>query len=85
MTRTQIQLPDELYQDAKRLCAEREMSLAELARRGIEHMITVLNRGKKDTPWFPPKPQSLGWNSLSEEELKRIAQEGSVEENASPR
>ncbi len=54
-------------------------------RGGIEHMITVLNRGKKDTPWLPPKPQSLGWSKLSEEELKRIAQEGSTEQEAALR
>lgn len=85
MTRTQIQLPDELYQEAKQLCEEREMSLAELARRGIEHMVSVLNRAKKHTPWLPPKPQSLGWSELSEEELKRIAQEGSAEAEAAIR
>jgi hypothetical protein len=36
MTRTQIQLPDELYQRAKHFAAARELSLAEIARRGIE-------------------------------------------------
>jgi hypothetical protein len=36
MTRTQIQLPDALYERAKRVAAEREISLAELVRRGIE-------------------------------------------------
>ena len=36
MTRTQIQLPDALYKRAKRLAAERELSLAELTRRGLE-------------------------------------------------
>ena len=36
MTRTQIQLPDELYQRAKAFAAERELSLAEITRRGIE-------------------------------------------------
>lgn len=70
MTRKQIQIPDDLYQEAKRLCDEREMSFAELARRGIAHMVTVLNHGKKDTPWLPPAPQALGWSNLSEEELK---------------
>lgn len=79
MTRTQIQLPDELYQEAKKLCEEREMSLAELARRGIEHMLTVLRASGKNTPWLPPEPQRLGWSNLSEHELKRIAQEGSTE------
>ena len=36
MMRTQIQLPDELYQRAKAFAAEREMSLAEVTRRGLE-------------------------------------------------
>ena len=36
MIRTQIQLPDELYQRAKRFAADRELSLAEIARRGLE-------------------------------------------------
>lgn len=41
MVRTQIQLPDELYERAKRFAVERETSLAEIARRGIE---TFLDR-----------------------------------------
>ncbi|EDY19194.1 hypothetical protein CfE428DRAFT_3371 [Chthoniobacter flavus Ellin428] len=36
MTRTQIQLPDELYQRVKAFAEQRELSLAEVARRGIE-------------------------------------------------
>jgi hypothetical protein len=36
MTRTQIQLPDELYQRAKAFAAQREISLAEVTRRGLE-------------------------------------------------
>ena len=36
MTRTQIQLPDELHQRAKAFAAERELSLAEIIRRGLE-------------------------------------------------
>lgn len=46
MTRTQIQLPDELYQRAKTFAAEREVSLAEVTRRGLE---LLLNR-------FPESP-----------------------------
>jgi hypothetical protein len=36
MTRTQIQLPDELYQRAKAFAAQRELSLAEVTRRSLE-------------------------------------------------
>ena len=83
MMRTQIQLPDDLYAEAKRLCEEREMSFAELARRGIEHMMNVLNAAKRNEAWLPPTPQSLGWSGLSEAELKRLAQEGSTEREVS--
>ena len=38
MTKTQIQLPDELYYKAKAIAEQREWSLAEVLRRGIEHM-----------------------------------------------
>ncbi len=39
MVRTQIQLPDDLYTRAKRFAEAREMSLAEVARRGIETLL----------------------------------------------
>lgn len=52
MTRTQIQLPDELYQRAKTFAAQRELSLAEVTRRGLE---LFLDR-------FPSsKPQPGAW------------------------
>lgn len=41
MVRTQIQLPDEVYARAKRFCKAREMSFAELARRGVEMVLEV--------------------------------------------
>jgi len=56
MTRTQIQLPDALYLRAKKVAAEREISLAELARRGLE---LLLERLPAETParkeWKLPK------------------------------
>jgi hypothetical protein len=41
MIRTQIQLPDELYDRTKRLAASKEVSLAELVRRGLEYMLSI--------------------------------------------
>lgn len=61
MIRTQIQLPDALYREVKRVAAEREISLAELVRRGLE---TVLSRFPSHPVarevWELPKPQPLG-------------------------
>ncbi len=41
MVRTQIQLPDELYERTKRLAESKEISLAELVRRGLEYMLSI--------------------------------------------
>ena len=75
MTRTQIQLPDETYARAKKLCEAREISLAELARRGIEYILSVYSpEPDKNREWHPPKPRKLGWMGLSDEEIKHEAQ-----------
>lgn len=75
MTRTQIQLPDETYARAKKLCEAREIPLAELARRGIEYILSVYSpESDKSREWHPPKPRKLGWMGLSDEEIKREAQ-----------
>jgi hypothetical protein len=65
MIRTQIQLPDALYREVKRVAAEREMSLAELVRRGLE---TVLSRfpahPAAQGAWELPKPRPLGGDAF---------------------
>lgn len=61
MTRTQIQLPDALYVQAKRLAERQEMSLAELVRRGLEHMIRAYRAGDGSaSEWRLPDPVPLG-------------------------
>ena len=46
MIRTQIQLPDELYERTKRLAESKEISLAELVRRGLEYMLSIHPLGR---------------------------------------
>lgn len=75
MIRTQIQLPDEVFARAKKVCETREISLAELARRGIEYILTVYTDPVEgQTEWQPPKPRRLGWKGLSDAEIKAEAQ-----------
>ncbi|MFZ4774114.1 MAG: antitoxin [Terrimicrobiaceae bacterium] len=75
MTRTQIQLPDDVFAKAKKLCEAREISMAELARRGIEYILSVYSREPgNEEEWQPPKPRRLGWKDLSDAELKVQAQ-----------
>jgi hypothetical protein len=64
MTKTQVQLPDELYREAKRVAKEREISLAEVMRRGLEYIVKAyppLDRSKKRAKkWKLPGPLNRG-------------------------
>ena len=56
MTRTQIQLPDELYQRAKAFATQRELSLAEITRRGLELFLERFPAEEPPRePWKLPK------------------------------
>ena len=83
MTRTQIQLPDDVYDRARKVCKSREISIAELARRGLEYILAVYApepgaRGE----WHPPKPRRLGWKGLTNSQIKEQAQITSTEATA---
>ena len=55
MIRTQVQLPDELYKRAKRFASEREMTLAEVTRRGLELFLERYSEPQGDgKPWKLP-------------------------------
>lgn len=74
MVKTQVQIPDELYREAKRIAREREISFAEVVRRGLETIVRVyprLPQGRHQ--WAPPEPQRLGWKGLSHEEVREAA------------
>jgi hypothetical protein len=61
MIKTQIQLPDELYHTAKAIAEQREWSLAEVVRRGLEHMAAA----------YPVRPIKKNWElpSLKKEDF----------------
>lgn len=86
MIRTRIQLPDEVFLRAKKVCEAREISMAELARRGLEYILTVYSVPVENgNAWQPPKPRRLGWNGLGDEQIKAEAQRTMAELNLRPR
>lgn len=85
MILTQIQLPDETFARAKKLCEAREISLAELARRGIEYILSVYSLPDDQGEWQPPRPRRLGWKGFSDAEIKQQAQVTSPERSLSKR
>lgn len=61
MTRTQIQLPDELYQRAKAFAAQRDLSLAEVTRRGLELFLDRFPSGEPArSSWQIPRIDAGG-------------------------
>lgn len=69
MVKTQIQFPDHLYHEAKRIAAEYEMSFAEVVRRGLEEAIKAYppDRTAPDQ-WQLPDAHPLGETLLPESE-----------------
>lgn len=74
MIKTQIQLPDALYRDIKRLAASREWSLAETMRRAAEQFLArhpVVT--PPSSPWRPPTSDTVGWRGLGHEAVREAA------------
>lgn len=56
MVKTQVQLPDHLYREGKRIAAEYEMSFADVVRRGLERVIPSFPpRHRAGEPWEMPE------------------------------
>lgn len=75
MTKTQIQVPEDLFAEIKSFAKRREWSLAETFRRGAE---LLLETYAEDTPpasqlWRPPTSRSVGWKGLTSEQLRDLA------------
>lgn len=75
MTKTQIQVPEELYREIKSFAQAREWSLAETFRRGAELLLEVYDGHSEPPgePWKPPVSHEVGWQGLSPEELRDAA------------
>ena len=79
MTKTQVQIPDHLYEEAKRIARDYEMSLAEVFRRGIERMLPYYPPRTappaKGQGWQLPAPQRRGAANLDAHQLRDLARE----------
>ena len=69
MVKTQVQIPDALFREAKRLAAENEMSFAEVVRRGLEEIIKHHPPGRtRAESWSLPQHFDMGATLAPEEE-----------------
>lgn len=77
MVKTQIQLPDILYGEAKRVARERELSFAEVVRRGVEYIALAYPPLEENAlkVWHPPKPARMGRFRAPAEDWRTLANE----------
>lgn len=74
MVKTQIQLPDSLYRDLKRLAAQKEWSLAETLRRAAEQFLARHSAcAPRTSAWKPPVSAKVGWRGLTHEQVHELA------------
>jgi hypothetical protein len=72
----QIQFPDHLYREAKRIADEFEMSFAEVVRRGLEEAIKGYPAGRTAPgQWSLPASRRMGRPILPEEEWDLAARD----------
>jgi len=70
MTRTQIQLPEPLFRHLKRIAGERDWSLAELVRRGMEAYVrTCPELTEKRKQWTMPVLRGSGGHLADPSEI----------------
>ncbi len=73
MVKTQVQLPDELYRKAKQIAKEREWSLAEVMRRGLEHMVRACPPASDGKTTLPVLPANAFAENADDLDLKAIS------------
>lgn len=77
MKRTQIQLPDRLYDRLKERASREETSLADILRKAGEYYLSVHPDSDRDVPeWSLPEPEELGDFLSSEEDWRLLGNEG---------
>jgi len=60
MKRTQVQIPDPLYQEVKRIATLQDWSISEVFRRAAEQMVAQYPPNKKPDAWALPEPRAMG-------------------------
>lgn len=75
MTKTQIQVPEELFRELRSFAKQREWSLAETFRRAAELLLQVYPEPpeQQTTAWTPPTSSKVGWKGLSAAQLRDAA------------
>jgi hypothetical protein len=73
MVKTQIQIPDTLFREAKRIAGECEMSFAQVVRMGLEGVVRQFPPERlSPEEWRPPEPVDMGAPLVAEEQWESL-------------
>lgn len=76
MVKTEVQIPDALYREAKRLADENEMTFAEVVRRGLEEIVRHHPPGRMNRrEWHLPESFDMGRPLAPEEQWTALSHE----------
>jgi hypothetical protein len=75
MVKTQIQIPDHLFREAKRIAGECEMSFAQVVRMGLEGVVRQFPAARlSPDEWRPPVPVDMGAPLVPEDQWAALCQ-----------
>jgi hypothetical protein len=60
MKRTQVQIPEPLYEDVKRIAERRDWSVSEVFRRAVEQYVSEIPEVAERGVWKVPEPREMG-------------------------
>ena len=72
MKRTQVQIPDPLYQEVKRVARLKDWSISEVFRRAAEQWVAQFPSIKESGIWELPQPQNMGTPSISPDRWREL-------------
>ena len=76
MVKTQVQIPDYLFREAKKMAEESEMSFAHVVRLGLEMVLNTRPAGRQPgSQWRMPRGKNMGLPLVAEELWTEIAHE----------
>jgi len=76
MVKTQVQIPDRLFREAKRLAEESETSFAQVVWQGLEMVIRARPAGRQPSKtWQVPNGKDMGLPMVPVEHWTEIAHE----------
>lgn len=75
MTKTQIQVPDDLFAAVRKLSEQHKWSLSETFQRGAELLLEAYpdEAPPASQQWQPPTSSKVGWKGLTAAQLRDIA------------